>query len=96
MRYPDNNKFIRTLWGASYEELFSEVLSKVSEEVKDTIACFSLPDFDKLVYALRNSFPKGNLLPIITITKDTEIYLFYKNKYFSKEENDEKLTSASK
>lgn len=96
MRYPDSNKFVRTLWGASYDELFSEVLSKVPDEVKHTIACFYLPDFDKIVYALRNSLPQGNLLPIIATTKDREIYLFYKNKYFSKKENKKKLKSASK
>jgi hypothetical protein len=52
-----------------------------------------LPDFDKLVCTLRNSLPQGNLLPIITATDDGEIYLFYENKYFSKEENDGKLTN---
>lgn len=61
MRYPGGNKFVRTLWGASYDELFSEVFSDVSAEVKDRLACFSLPDFDKLVCTLRNSLPQGEL-----------------------------------
>lgn len=95
MRYPGGSKFIGSLWGVSYEDLFSEVFQEVSDEVKDKIACFSLPDFDKLICTLRNSLPQGNLLPIITATNDAEIYLFHENKYFSKEENDGKITSAS-
>jgi len=95
MRYPGRSKVVRTAWGISYDELFSEEFKKVPEDVQQTLACFSLPDFDKLVFGLRSSLPSGRDLPVIVVTEDQEKYLFQDNSCFSKAENDTKWTSAS-
>jgi len=85
MRYPDTSKIRGTLWGASYKEFFKR-FTKTPEKVRDMVACFSLEDFDKIIWTLRNSLPQGNLLPFITVTEDAETYLYYENKYFLKRE----------
>jgi len=95
MRYPGKSKFVRAAWGISYEELFSEVFKNVPEDVRQTLACFSLRDFDKLVFDLRSSLPSGKDLPMIAASQDQQKYLFQDNSCFSKAKNDKKFISAS-
>lgn len=85
MRYPGGSKFVRTLWGVSYDELFTKVFDEAPEDIQSTLACFSLGDFDKIVHALRTSLPDGDRLPFVTATDDAETYLYGDNKYFSPE-----------
>jgi len=85
MRYPGESRFVGTLWGPSYGELFSEILPKISKGARDSVACFSLTDFDKVVRALRTSLPDGDRLPFMAVTDDAQTYLYSENRYFFKE-----------
>lgn len=92
MRYPHCAKFVRTAWGQPYGDLFDNVMPNVPEHARDTLACFCMEDIDRIVHALRYSIPHGDEFPIIVVGVHQEQYLFHDNKYFTKEENERKLT----
>jgi hypothetical protein len=85
-RYPGESKFVRTLRGTSHNELFSKVLEGASQELQQTLACFSLDDFDRIVRILRTSLPDGDRLPFMAVTDHAQTYLFHENKCFRKEQ----------
>jgi HEPN domain-containing protein len=93
MRYPGSAKFVRTAWGQPYEDLFENVLPKVPEHARDSLACFCMRDIDRIVHLIRSSIPHGDELPIIVVGEHQERYLFHDNEYFTKEDNEPKLTN---
>jgi hypothetical protein len=40
MRYPGVSKYVRALWGTSYDELFSDIFPKVPKEIHNTVDAF--------------------------------------------------------
>jgi hypothetical protein len=88
MRYPGGDKFARTAWGLPYQDLFDNIMPNVSQDARDSLACFSMEDIDHIVYILRSSIPHGDKLPFNTLGEDQERYLFHENKYFTKKENE--------
>jgi len=95
MRYPETSNFSHVAWGTPYDKLFSEVFKDVPKEMQETLACFSLPDFDSLVFTLRSSLPEGDKLPFIVETESVEKYLFLDNLHFNKKENEKRWKSIS-
>lgn len=91
MRYPGCSKFVCTAWGQPYEDLFENVMPEVPERARDSLACFSMEDIDRIVHLLRCSIPQGDVLPIIVVGEHQEQYLFHENKYFTKEDNQRRL-----
>ena len=85
LRYPFASKVACIAWGQPYEQLFSEVFAGVPAEAQETLACFCLEDFDKLVAALRRSLPDGESLPFAAVCGDAEKHLFEDNACFSKD-----------
>jgi hypothetical protein len=91
MRYPGCAKIVRTAWGQPYDDLFENIMPKVPEHARDSLACFCMRDIDRIVHLLRSSIPHGDKLPIIVVGEHQEQYLFHDNEYFTKEDNEQRL-----
>lgn len=90
MRYPDAHKYHTIGWGTSYKELFTKFFKNLPKEKRNTLAVFSLDDIDNIVFNIRTSLPEGKRLPFIFRNERLDYYLFEKNKYFNKEQEDRK------
>ena len=87
IRYPEGDNFVRTAWGLPYQNLFDDIMPKVSKDARDSLACFNMEDIDHIVFNLRSSIPHSDKLPIHALGEDQERYLFHMNKYFKKKKN---------
>ncbi len=92
MRYPDWEKFFWTAWVLPYKDLFDNIISNVSEYSRDKLACFCMKEIDQVVFHLRSSIPQIGDFPIKVVGEEQERCLFHENKYFTKEENERKMS----
>jgi hypothetical protein len=78
LRYPNEDSFTHTCWGLPFTEFFS----RFEPSLRQSVACFSMKDIDRIVFHIRKAIVLPEEWKMIVVTPEHATFLYRDNLYF--------------